>query len=427
MKFKVLDTFAGAGGFSLGFQLAGADLVGAIELDSWACDTFRFNHPDAKVIQSDITSLTDEEILLHFGADRPNVVLGGPPCQGFSICNKNNGDPKDPRNSLFEEFVRVGRLLNPEVMIMENVPNLIKAKTESGELVVDIIVSELRKIGYFVKYKILEATDYGVPQIRRRLVVIATKKEISDPFPPKTHVVGEQSDLLNSGMPKCPTLWDAISDLPDLEARQGSEAQPYTKPPENSYQEFLRGESSQVHNHKAMNHSARLVERFASMVWGQSTSDVPDHLKPLKRNSTEISDKVYDQNNRRMFPHKPCHTIAASFYANFVHPYKNRNFTAREGARIQSFPDTYVFLGKPTVVSKKLLGREGRTEESHLCQYNQIGNAVPPLMANAIAKHLLKCLEGVACLSTETILNKKKTIKQNIVMQPQENIWLKSA
>jgi DNA (cytosine-5)-methyltransferase 1 len=126
------------------------------------------------------------------------------------------------------------------------------------------------------------------------------------------------------------------------------------------------------------------------MEWGHSTSDVPDHLKPLKRNSTEISDKVYDQNNRRMYPHKPCHTVAASFYANFVHPFKNRNFTAREGARIQSFPDSYVFQGKPTVVSKKLLNREGRTEDSHLCQYNQIGNAVPPLMAKAIAEHLMK-------------------------------------
>ncbi|NHZ66907.1 DNA cytosine methyltransferase [Massilia genomosp. 1] len=427
MKFRVLDTFAGAGGFSLGFQLAGADLVGAIEIDSWACDTFRYNHPEAKVIQSDITSLTDEEILFHFGNDRPNVVLGGPPCQGFSICNKNNGDPKDPRNSLFEEFIRVGRLLDPEVMIMENVPNLIKAKTESGELVVDIIVNELKKIGYFVKYKILEATDYGVPQIRKRLVVIATKKEISDPFPPKTHVIGEQSDFLRVGMPKCPTLWEAISDLPEIEARQGSEVQPYTKPPENQYQKTLRGKSSQVHNHKAMNHSSRLVERFASMVWGQSTSDVPDHLKPLKRNSTEMSDKVYDQNNRRMFPHKPCHTIAASFYANFVHPHKNRNFTAREGARIQSFPDTYVFLGKPTVVSKKLLGREGRTDESYLCQYNQIGNAVPPLMANAIAEHLLKCIEDVACLSTETILSKKKITKQNILVEYQKNTLQKSA
>ncbi|EFP3141732.1 DNA cytosine methyltransferase, partial [Salmonella enterica subsp. enterica serovar Hadar] len=139
---------------------------------------------------------------------------------------------------------------------------------------------------------------------------------------------------------------------------------------------------------KAMNHSKRLVERFSSMTWGQSTSDVPEHLKPYKRNSKEISEKVYDQNNRRMHPNKPCHTIAASFYANFVHPYLNRNFTAREGARIQSFPDWYVFKGKPTVVSHKLLQREGREDEKYLCQYNQIGNAVPPLMAKEIALNI---------------------------------------
>lgn len=390
MKFKILDTFAGAGGFSLGFQLAGAELVGAIERDSWASETFKFNHPDATVLHRDITSLTDEEILENFGSSKPNVILGGPPCQGFSICNKNSGDPKDPRNSLFEEFIRVGRILKPEIMIMENVPNLIKAKTESKELVVDIIVSELKKLGYFASYKILEATDYGVPQIRKRLVVIATRKEIKDPFPPKTHAVEGSEDLFTSGFLKCPTLWEAISDLPELEAREGAEIQAYTKEAQNSYQATLRDGAKDLFNHKAMNHSQRLVERFKAMEWGHSTSDVPDHLKPLKRNSTEISDKVYDQNNRRMYPHKPCHTVPASFYANFVHPFKNRNFTAREGARIQSFPDWYVFKGKPTVVSHKLLNREGRTEDTHLCQYNQIGNAVPPMMAKAIAEHLMK-------------------------------------
>lgn len=390
MKFKILDTFAGAGGFSLGFQLAGAELIGAIERDSWASETFKFNHPEATVLHRDITDLSDDEILKYFGSKKPNVILGGPPCQGFSICNKNSGDPKDPRNSLFEEFIRVGRILKPEIMIMENVPNLIKAKTESKELVVDIIVNELKKLGYYASYKILEATDYGVPQIRKRLVVIATKKEIKDPFPPKTHAVEGSGDLFSSGFLKCPTLWEAISDLPELEAREGAEVQTYTKEVQNSYQATLRDGAKELFNHKAMNHSQRLVERFKAMEWGHSTSDVPDHLKPLKRNSTEISDKVYDQNNRRMYPHKPCHTVPASFYANFVHPFKNRNFTAREGARIQSFPDWYVFKGKPTVVSHKLLNREGRTEDTHLCQYNQIGNAVPPMMAKAIAEHLMK-------------------------------------
>lgn len=393
MQYSVLDTFAGAGGFSLGFQLAGAKVVGAIELDSWACETFQFNHPDATVMQGDITAMTDEQILNAFGKNSPDIILGGPPCQGFSICNKNSGDHKDPRNSLFEEFIRVGRLLNPKVMIMENVPNLIKARTESNELVIDIIVSELRHMGYEVEYRILEATDFGVPQIRKRLVVVASKIKLAQPFPKKTHTTNGGSGLLEAGLIECPTLWDAISDLPDIEAREGIEECKYTKPPQNEYQRQLRDDSNNLFNHKAMKHSKRLVERFASMRWGDSTSDVPDHLRPLKRNSNEFSEKAYDQNNRRMHPDKQCHTVPASFYANFVHPYKNRNFTAREGARIQSFPDWFIFKGKATVVSHKLLQREGRLEEKHLCQYNQIGNAVPPLMAKAIAENILKQLQ----------------------------------
>jgi DNA (cytosine-5)-methyltransferase 1 len=394
MQYSVLDTFAGAGGFSLGFELAGAKVIGAIEMDSWACETFKFNHPNATVMQGDITTMSDEQILNSFGKFNPDIVLGGPPCQGFSICNKNSGDPKDPRNSLFEEFIRVGRLLKPQVMIMENVPNLIKAKTESKELVVDIIKTELRNLGYHVEHRILEATDYGVPQIRKRLVVIATRKKMDNPFPEKTHTTMSAPDLLEAGLRKCPTLWEAISDLPEIEAREGSEEAEYSMPPHNEYQQLLRKGANKLFNHKSMNHSKRLVERFASMNWGDSTSDVPDHLRPLKRNSTEFSEKAYDQNNRRMHPERQCHTVPASFYANFVHPYKNRNFTAREGARIQSFPDWYVFKGKPTVVSHKLLHREGRLDEKHLCQYNQIGNAVPPLMAKAIAENILKQLRG---------------------------------
>ena len=298
-----------------------------------------------------------------FGDKTPDILLGGPPCQGFSICNKNSGDPKNPKNSLFKEFIRVGRLLKPKVMIMENVPNLIKARTESNEAVIDIITSELKNLGYKVEYRILEATDYGVPQIRKRLVVIASSVTLDYPFPRKTHTTDKQHNLLDGPLKQCPTLWDAISDLPEIEAREGAEVSEYSKSPQGEYQIFMRKGSDRVYNHKAMNHSKRLVERFASMSCGDSSSDVPDHLRPLKSNSKEFSDNTYDQNNRRMHPDRPCHTIAASFYANFVHPKINRNFTAREGARIQSFPDWYVFKGKPTVVSHKLLQREGRLEE----------------------------------------------------------------
>ena len=401
---NILDTFAGAGGFSLGFEQSGDyTVVGAIEKDSWACETFQYNHPNAKVIVDSLENLSDEEIKLAF----PNIdiVLGGPPCQGFSIANKKALDPKDPRNSLFREFIRIGSILNPSVMIMENVPNLIKAKTNDKKLVIDIIVKELEDLGYNVYHTILKASDYGVPQIRRRLFVIASKEPLKNPFPKPTHSFKEEVNLFESNLEQTPNLWEAISDLPEIEAREGEFEMEYTKKPENDYQKMMRTSSKKVYNHTSMKHSKRMIERFESMSWGESSANVAEHLKPLKRNGNgEISKKVYDQNNRRMFPLKPCHTIAASFYANFVHPYKNRNFTPREGARIQSFPDHYVFKGKPTVVSQKLLQREGRLDEKHLGQYNQIGNAVPPLLAQAIADNISKQLiSKEVCTYTETI------------------------
>jgi DNA (cytosine-5)-methyltransferase 1 len=382
---KVLDLFAGSGGFSLGFQLAGYDVIGAIELDEWAADTFAYNHPEAKVLVGDITSFSDDYVTCAFSECCPDIILGGPPCQGFSICTKNAGDPSDPRNSMFTQMIRFGQLFSPEVIIIENVPNLLKSKTQSGEYVIEIIINELKRLGYHVYHSVLEATAYGVPQIRKRLVIIASKKDLKYPFPQETH--SPSNVIFNYRI--TPTLWDAISDLPVIEACEGAEEMEYTIEPQNEYQALLRESSEHVFNHKAMMHSKRMVERFSVMKWGQSAADVPEHLMPFKRNGNgELAKTAYDQNSRRMFPDAQCHTIPASFYANFVHPYHNRNFTAREGARIQSFPDWYKFLGKPTVVSQKLLEKEGRTAEKHLCQYNQIGNAVPPLLSRAIANNL---------------------------------------
>lgn len=394
---KVLDLFSGAGGFSLGFELAGCKIIGAIEHDKWAADTFQRNHIGTKMLLGDIESFDDEYIKQEIPTI--DMIIGGPPCQGFSVCLKNAGDPKDPRNSLFTEYVRIAKLYKPTVLVLENVPNIIKAKTKSGEKVVEIIQREFEQIGYHVYSTVLTASDYGVPQMRQRFILIASKQELKKPFPKATHYVGD-SDLtekdenifsVKNGLVRCPTLWEAISDLPDIEARQGSEEMDYTDEPKNSYQKYCRNGSAILHNHLAMKHTKRLVERFSQMTWGQSISDITDdRLKQRKRNGNgAISDSPFDQNNRRMHPNRICHTITATFYGNFVHPYKNRNFTAREGARIQSFPDSYVFLGKPTVVSKKLLLKEGRTGEAYLCQYSQIGNAVPPLMAKAIAENIL--------------------------------------
>lgn len=429
---KILDTFAGAGGFSLGFHLTGKyEVVGAIELDKWAAETFQFNHNKSRVLVGDIRDFSKDYLLETF-PEKPNIILGGPPCQGFSIANRKAGDPADPRNSLFREFVRMGEIFEPELMIMENVPNLIKARTHEKELVIEIILQELRNIGYHVYHTILSATDFGIPQIRKRLVVIASKKPLENPFPKPTHYSGEiPKDLFSAKLKKTPTLWDAISDLPVIEAREGAEEMLYDKKAINEFQRAIRGSSPKVFNHVAMKHTKRMVERFASMACGDSINDVPDHLKPFRRNGNgEFSEKLYDQNNRRMHPDRPCHTIAASFYANFVHPFKDRNFTPREGARIQTFPDWYVFKGKPTVVSHKLLSREDRDEEKHLGQYNQIGNAVPPMLAKALAEHIsasnyfsISSLNSFdKCSYTETTYSKKKTAKTNTLIHNQSNI-----
>lgn len=394
----VLDAFAGAGGFSLGFQLAGAEIIGGIERDAWAAETFSFNHPGTKMLVRDIELVSDDEILQLFGNAPPTVVIGGPPCQGFSVCRrKDAGDPSDPRNSLFEEFVRLGRLLSPQLMVMENVPNLLKATTAAGEPVIDIICRELQALGYYTYFDVLQAVDYGIPQIRKRLFVIASISPLSKPFPAPTHIFSSSDQpSMFTQLEQTPTLWEAISDLPAIKAGEGAAEMEYACSAQNAYQAELRANSPKVFNHTAMRHSKRMVERFAAMKCGDSVTDVPGHLKPFARNGNGvISEKAYDQNNRKMHPDRPCHTIPAAFYANFVHPFSDRNFTPREGARLQSFPDWYVFKGKPTVVSQKLLAREERWSEKFLCQYNQIGNAVPPLLAKAVATNLLEAMRHV--------------------------------
>lgn len=379
---QAVDLFAGAGGFSLGAEETGYEVTHAVEIDRWACDTLERNHAQTVVHCADIRELSDDWARRNLPSN-PALLIGGPPCQGFSHAGPARKDPKDPRNSLFREFVRFAGIMEPEQVILENVPGILRAKTQAGEPVADIIEQELARLGYRVRRYELQAERYGVPQIRRRVFFVGSMGRLPDEIAP-TH--GEELDLLTPVEPIL-TVKDAISDLPRVDVQDRDKPVEYQGPPENEFQRQMReGASVQLENHIPMRHSQRMIERFKQISPGQSQSHVTDQgLQPRRRvRAADKGPSSYDQNNRRMHWDRPCHTLAASFYANFLHPELHRNFTPREGARIQTFPDRYVFLGKPTVVSSKLLTREGRLAEKHLCQYNQIGNAVPPRLAKVL-------------------------------------------
>lgn len=395
-----IDLFAGAGGFGLGFAMGGFNIPLSVEIDAWACDTLRYNHPDMKIIQDDIRNFNTLSSVKEICLYKPDIVIGGPPCQGFSVAGPARKDPNDPRNTLFINFSQWINFLQPKAFVMENVKGLLLRKNSEGLKVIDIIKQTFEELGYFVEVWLLNSAEYGVPQVRERVFIVGNKLGKQLGTPQKTHSLDLlknkiwQLSLEEINLLPAISLWDAISDLPPLNAREGKEEQPYISEYQNQYQHWIRNGSKILYNHVAMEHSPRLVERFKQIKWGESSSDVLIEYGAKRRSGNgDLSNKTYDQNNRRLHPYKPSHTIAASFYANFIHPFQHRNLTAREGARVQSFPDTYRFLGKKTVVSHKLLHRENRLNEKFLCQYNQIGNAVPPLLAQAIAIHLQEKLE----------------------------------
>ena len=381
---KVLDLFAGAGGFALGFKNAGYKIKTAIEVDKWACDTLRQNFKNTNVIEDSVEKIIKNKNFIN-KLKKHDIIIGGPPCQGYSLCRRGKGEPGDPRNKLVYTFFEYIKLIRPKFFIMENVANLYKAKNKKGELVQEILREEAEKLGYSFYIKVLNAAEFGVPQNRKRTFIVGSLIELKNPFPKPTHNLNGNFDLK-----KTPTLYEAIADLPELNSGEGAESLKKDQSKMSSYSKLMNESCKNIYNHKAMKHTKRVIERFKNIKSGQSVSDVKHEFKPIMRNTKIINNKTYDQNNRRLFYDKPSNTITASFYANFVHPKQNRNFTAREGARVQSFPDNFLFLGKPTLVSKKLLQRENRTAELHLCQYNQIGNAVPPLLAMHLAKNLVK-------------------------------------
>ncbi|WP_104735531.1 DNA cytosine methyltransferase [Hanstruepera ponticola] len=371
---NVIDLFSGCGGLALGFKWAGFNTLLASDVDENCEKTYKFNFPRVPFIREDLRDISTNQIKSQV-TESVDVVIGGPPCQGFSLANKNRNKVKhDPRNELFYEFVRVVTDLQPKAFVMENVRGLLSM--QKGK-VIQLMKEEFENagFGYDVDYKVLLASDYGVPQNRQRVIMIGIRKDlnIKPEFPIQTH-------------DRPITVWEAISDLPQIKASEGEEKMAYKSHAENKYQAFMRQSSSAVFNHVAMRHTKRLIDRFQVIKAGQSLAHVPQEHAAVKRGKPKEKSKiVFSQNNQRLHADRPAPTIAASFQSNFIHPYLHRNFTAREGARLQSFPDDFIFQGMRTKMSW----------EKGLSQYQQIGNAVPPLLGYAIANKINEILKGV--------------------------------
>jgi len=397
-KIKVLDLFAGAGGFGLGFSLANNfKVVCSLEVDKWAVETLQTNnHEKQKIIQDDIRNFKTDEQILAACPSKPDVIIGGPPCQGFSYAGPTK-DPKDPRNSLFQNFAHWVDVLQPKVFIMENVRGLLTGKNEKGEKVIQIVTSTFESIGYTVRIWELNAANYGVPQNRERIFIVGSKLGIEISEPPITHYLPAERKMLNG---KAKTLKQAINvqkaigDLPKLKAGEGDEVTEFKTKPKSEFQKLSRGTTKKLFNHVAMVHTKRVIERYEHILNGLTLEEIPEEFKVRRRNGNgEISDSEYSSNYRHLKPEMISYTIPASFYSNFVHPKQPRNITSREAARLQSFPDSYIFKGKRTQISSKLLKQLGKEDENFLSQYNQIGNAVPPLLAKAVASRIFSFLE----------------------------------
>ena len=394
-KIKVLDLFAGAGGFGLGFRLASTHykLICSLELDKWAVETLKSNNSEKqKIIQKDIREFKTAKQILSACPSKPDIIIGGPPCQGFSVAGPTK-DPKDPRNSLFKNFAQWVEILQPKVFVMENVRGLLTRKNEKGEQVIEIIKNTYERIGYTSIVWELNAANYGVPQNRERVFIVGNKfgKEISKP--PFTHYLPTEKKKLNKStrnLKQAINVIKAIGDLPKLNAGEGVEETIFITKPKTDFQKLCRGNVDTLYNHVSMVHTKRVVKRYEQILSGKSLEELPEDLQVRKRNGNgEISDSEYKSNYRHLKPNMISYTIPASFYSNFVHPKQPRNITSREAARLQSFPDSYIFKGKRTQISSKLLKQLGKEDENYLSQYNQIGNAVPPLLAKAVAKRVL--------------------------------------
>ena len=369
--FKCVDLFCGAGGLSEGFRQNGFDILLANDFDAWCEATYRFNNPETEFISGRIQDIAAQYILESLGMKPGELdcIIGGPPCQAFSVYNHQRG-MHDERSGLFREYLRIVEGLLPKYVIIENVPGI---SSVEGGIAVAEIKRGLNNLGYTVKTALLKAEDYGVAQERRRLFFIGNRIGVDIDFPEPTHGIG---------MLPYSKVWDAISDLPYLENGEGSEVTEYPSPPQNDYQKYIREGSHLVFNHVAPSLGTVNMERLKYIPEGGSWRDIPIELLPagMKRARRSDHTKRYGRLRRDGFA-STILTKCDPHWGAFFHPKQDRVITVREAARLQCFPDRIRFTG------------------SRVEQYKQVGNAVPILMSAAVARIVhnalsVNCIEG---------------------------------
>lgn len=350
-KYKILDLFSGAGGFSHGIDsLDEFETVVANDFNEAALNTLKLNSPYTETIFGDITKKeVKDEIIKKSKELGVNMIIGGPPCQGFSLQGKKLGI-EDPRNFLFMEYLKLVQELQPEIFVIENVKNM--AHSNDGYFIKQII-EKFSKEGYNITYEIMKARELGAPQKRERAIVIGSKY---------SKIIFDYKKVK-----KETTVRDAISDLAYLESGEGSEISEYTTKPESKYQREMRKGSTQLHNHKATNHSELAIKKLKMIPIGGDKTHLPEELRGRQKFNSTWSRLLWDD----LSPTIDTRFDTPSNGQN-SHPYLDRSITPREAARLQTFPDTYIFTGKKTEICK------------------QIGNAVPPILARTIGEIILK-------------------------------------
>lgn len=381
-KYTHIDCFSGPGGICTGLHAAGFQTVVAIEYIKSCCETYSINHPEVHVINDDIRNVKYEDLCDYIPKEGIDLVTSGMPCETFSTAGNTSRSFYDDRQFLFREGIRIAQLVNAKMILFENVPGITTKTVAKGskKLIIDVLTKELEEAGYKChKSYILDSADYGVPQRRKRYFVLASKRDrnLEPPIPNEFPEV---------------SVKEAFIDLPNVIPNSGKQRKTYLKGT-NSYTKLMRNDEfwkRKSHNegityHKPMRHREATLKRFSLLRQGESLKDLferyqGDEREELQKNRI-LPKKMFIKRNYRLKENESSPTVTSHCLDEFVHPKYDRALTVRECARLQSFPDSYDFVGGPFLVPHL-----DRTIQD---KYEQIGDAVPPLLAYAWGKQII--------------------------------------